>query len=78
MREPGGLPSMGSYRVGHNLSDLAAAAAAAAAALQVGNWWRSDIRYGRLRRERVQLSILMVTKGESRAVGGEDKIGVWD
>ena len=28
--EPGGLPSMGSRRVGHNLSDLAAAAAAAA------------------------------------------------
>ena len=29
-REPGGLPSMGSHRVGHNRSDLAAAAAAAA------------------------------------------------
>ena len=28
--EPGGLPSMGSHRVGHELSDLAAAAAAAA------------------------------------------------
>ena len=27
--EPGGLPSMGSHRVGHNRSDLAAAAAAA-------------------------------------------------
>ena len=26
--EPGGLPSMGSHRVGHNLRDLAAAAAA--------------------------------------------------
>ena len=25
-REPGGLPSMGSHRVGHDLSDLAAAA----------------------------------------------------
>ena len=25
--EPGGLPSMGSHRVGHDLSDLAAAAA---------------------------------------------------
>ena len=31
--EPGGLPSMGSHRVGHNWSDLAAAAAAAAAAV---------------------------------------------
>ena len=27
--EPSGLPSMGSHRVGHDLSDLAAAAAAA-------------------------------------------------
>ena len=30
-REPGGPPSMGSHRVGHDRSDLAAAAAAAAA-----------------------------------------------
>ena len=30
--EPGGLPSMGSHRVGHDWSVLAAAAAAAAAA----------------------------------------------
>ena len=30
--QPGGLPSMGSHRVGHNLRDLAAVAAAAAAA----------------------------------------------
>ena len=28
MGEPGGLPSMGSHRVGHNWSNLAAAAAA--------------------------------------------------
>jgi len=28
MEEPGGLPSMGSHRVGHDWSDLAAAAAA--------------------------------------------------
>ena len=27
MAEPGGLPSMGSHRVGHDRSDLAAAAA---------------------------------------------------
>ena len=31
--EPGGLPSMGSHRVGHDWSDLTAAAAAAAAAV---------------------------------------------
>ena len=30
--EPGGLPSLGSHRVGHDRSDLAAAAAATAAA----------------------------------------------
>ena len=35
MGEPSGLPSMGSYRVGHNWSDLAAAAAAAAALRKV-------------------------------------------
>ena len=29
MGEPGGLPSLGSHRVGHDCSDLAAAAAAA-------------------------------------------------
>ena len=29
MGEPGGLPSMGSHRVGHDLSDLAVAAVAA-------------------------------------------------
>ena len=32
--EPGGLPSMGSHRVGHDRSDLAAAAAAADAIRQ--------------------------------------------
>ena len=31
MGEPGGLPCLGSHRVGHDCSDLAAAAAAAAA-----------------------------------------------
>ena len=36
--EPGGLPSMGSHRVGHDLSDLAAAAAA-------GGWMASPTRW---------------------------------
>ena len=35
--EPGGLPSMGSHRVGHDWSNLEAAAAAAAAAVPVWN-----------------------------------------
>ena len=39
--EPGGLPSMGSHRVGHNWSDLAAAAAAAARRCeQIFNLWQ--------------------------------------
>ena len=33
MGEPGGLPSMGSHRVGHDWSDLAAAAAASSESL---------------------------------------------
>ena len=38
MAEPGGLPSMGSHRVGHDLSDLAAAAAATLK--KERRWWR--------------------------------------
>ena len=38
--EPGGLPSMGSHRVGHNWSDLAAAAAAFFCLL----WWQQSPR----------------------------------
>ena len=38
MGEPGGLPSMGSHRVGHNWSDLAAAAAAAVAGSSSAEW----------------------------------------
>ena len=38
MGEPGGLPSMGSHRVRHNGSDLAAAAAAAV--LTRGIWYQ--------------------------------------
>ena len=37
--EPGGLPLMGSHRVGHDGSDLAAAAAAAAAAYNIILQW---------------------------------------
>ena len=36
MGEPGGLPSMGSHRVGHDRSDLAAAAATLS---NVIPWW---------------------------------------
>ena len=45
--EPGGLPSMGSHRVGHNWSDLAAAAAAS---LYCNTWfmtkfWNETMRF---------------------------------
>ena len=39
-REPGGLPSMGSHRVGHDWSDLAAAAAACRWHNPYGRKWR--------------------------------------
>ena len=39
MGEPGGLLSMGSHRVGHNLSDLAAAAAAAVLHIRRPKYW---------------------------------------
>ena len=38
MEEPGGLPSMGSHRVGHDWSDLAAAAAAALSSTTAVCW----------------------------------------
>ena len=38
MEEPGGLPSVGSHRTGHDWSDLAAAAAAARGAGSVPGW----------------------------------------
>ena len=38
--EPGGLPSMGSHRVGHDWSNLAAEAAAAYHCLLVGRSWK--------------------------------------
>ena len=36
--EPGGLPSLGSHRVGHDWSDLAAAAAAPVVAITIMGW----------------------------------------
>jgi len=42
--EPGGLPSMGSHRVGHYWSDLAAAAAAATA-LEYPGCYSSETMY---------------------------------
>ena len=46
--EPGGLLSVGSHRVGHDLSDLAAAAAAAAykgawQCFRLGKWQRTPV-----------------------------------
>ena len=47
--EPGGLPSMGSHRVGHDWSNLAAAAAAAAGRStdkNLGLWLESEVEGG--------------------------------
>ena len=38
--KPGGLPSMGSHRVGHDWSDLAAAAAYSISLKKKKNWLR--------------------------------------
>ena len=43
MGEPGGLPSMGSHRVGHDWSDLAATAAAAEFFAQ--NTWTAHLNW---------------------------------
>ena len=44
--EPGELPSMGSHRVGHDWSDLAAAAAAAAFSSRVSTSKAAEARVG--------------------------------
>ena len=43
MAEPGGLPSMGSHRVGHDWSDLAAAAAAGKDYLKIICIWKISV-----------------------------------
>ena len=43
-REPSGLPSLGSHRVGQDWSDLAAAAAAAGSVLQIGKKTRPKLK----------------------------------
>ena len=43
--EPGGLPSMGSHRVGHDWSDLAAAAAAATHPLSASTWNKASFPF---------------------------------
>ena len=41
--EPGGLPSMGSHRVGHNWSNAAAATAAAGSFIFVSQWYLQSL-----------------------------------
>ena len=43
--KPGGLPSMGSHRVGHDWSDLAAAAAATTATAERKHWILANLSY---------------------------------
>ena len=68
-REPGGLPSLGSHRVGHDWSDLAAAAAAAA-------------EYGEMRRMKmndVACEIFRSTLGRFAAIkwGSDPLMSLW-
>ena len=53
--EPGGLLSIGSHRVGHNWSDLAAAAVAAAAKDLKKRKERNDLNYKNKKKIRVNI-----------------------
>ena len=58
--EPGGLPSMGSHRVGHNWSNLAAAAAAAEGmwmTIGIHDLKTSIVQYGKQMRADLQCNI---------------------
>ena len=69
--EPGGLLSMGSHRVGHDCSDLAAAAAAAAAKASLitqlvknlpamqETWFESQIEKIRWKRDRLPIPVFL-------------------
>ena len=46
IREPGGLPSMGSYRVRHDLARSALAAAVAAVQCKRSWWFMADMKKG--------------------------------
>ena len=63
MGEPGGLPSMGLHRVGHNWSDLAAAAAAATAAA-LSHYWRAQ----------TVKSLPTMREAQVRFLGGEEPL----
>ena len=56
--EPGGLPSMGSHRVGHDWRDLAAVAAAAG----IGQWF-TDSRHS--------LTRILLTSGSPKQKGSQ-------
>ena len=60
--EPGGLPSLGSHRVGHDCSDLAAAAAAA------GMEWASQV--AQCKESACQAGDVGLIPGLERASGG--------
>ena len=65
--EPGGLPSMGSHRVGHDWSDLAAAAAAAELILQ---------RYASCPLGFYTLNLALLNKTTTKRVAGDWKINM--
>ena len=65
MREPGGLPTMGSHRVGHDWSDLAAAAATKYPVSQI-LWGSNKTWYsqGALEIQTIQIKIIITRNGK--------------
>ena len=72
MGEPGGLPSMGSHRVGHDWSDLAAAPAGAIISLpHLHSGWGGSQRPGRGRWQgQVRVRAVGVVPGSAHGHGG--------
>ena len=67
MGEPGGLPSMGSHKVGHDWSDLAAAAAA--------GWWSEAGKHLHVAQFTLKPSLLAFW--EARKQGRETNYSLW-
>ena len=79
MGEPGGLPSMGSHRVRHNWSDLAAAAAAAAGYLgpdRTGFCLRSDHQLLSVWSSGSQILITTPRLGKAEVIKGQLSLSV--
>ena len=70
MGEPGGLPSVGSHRIGHDWSDLAAAAAAAATPILLKFFQK--IAEGKLPNSFYEATITLIPKPDKDATKREN------